>query len=123
MLSYGMLFVPLLAIGNYISQKNSIERQREVLTVDASEFDHSSVTPVEAVANPYAPPRTNASVGPSVGSQFRLLVGWISAGLSALFGIGAVGSLVTADFGPAFCGLLFSIVLGSIARTWIRKAA
>jgi len=29
MLSYGLLFVPLLAIGNYVSQKRSIEKQEQ----------------------------------------------------------------------------------------------
>lgn len=37
MLSYGLLFVPLLAIGNYFAQKRSIEKQERELATHSDE--------------------------------------------------------------------------------------
>lgn len=119
LLTYGILFIPPLALWNYFAQRRSISSQEAGHTLAATVAPAASD---DMAQDPYASPQTAAAVGGPTRSLFHTAIGWICAALCLLFAITTVACLVDADFEAASGGLFATVILGLTARTWIGKA-
>lgn len=117
LVTYGALFIPPLAILNYFAQRRSIARQLAAGGVPTS-VAQSADTPFNRLADPADAPLNEATGSPSF---FHRLVGWIAAGLCAVFGVGVVVMLATGEFDAAMGGVLATALLGWVARDWLGK--
>jgi hypothetical protein len=115
LVSPGALFIPLLAILNYLAQRRSIAAQEAVGGLSALNIKR----PNGAAVNAPHPESIVISESPSL---FRRFVGWIAAGLCITFGISATVCLVTGKFDAAIGVAVLAALLGRVAREWLGKA-
>ena len=103
----GVVFVLPLAVLNYLGQRRSVCEQEASGSFPASE----TTSPVDAPDH-----ETDESA-----SAFHRVVGWIAAGLCAVFAVSVVACLFTGEFEGAVGGAIASVVLGATARSWLVK--
>jgi hypothetical protein len=114
LLTWGVVFIPPLAILNYFQQRRSIALQGAaggILALANRPGDAPSTAPAVAALP------IDESVNSS--SSFRRFVGWIATGLCAVFAVSTVVCLATGKFEAAIGGVLVTALLGWVARDWL----
>jgi len=117
LVTYGVLFIPPLAILNYFQQRRSIALQEAAGGISAlanQPGNAQSATPGDAALP------IDETVNSS--SPFRRFVGWIATGLCAMFAVSTVVCLVTGKFEAVLGGGLVTALLGWVARDWLWAA-
>jgi hypothetical protein len=106
MISHGMVFVPLLAISNYIAQRSSIARQ-EATAAFARHRDEAARAVVQELVRSRRP------------SFVRRPFGWIAAALCILFAASTIAFLAMREIEAGIGGALLTLLLGWVARDWL----
>ncbi len=119
--SYGAIFIPLLALGNYFAQLHAISKQETaialapLLLVSANKDD---------LRNPYAPPLVYEQPAPpsnAAASIFHLALGTVCALLCLMFVVSTVVGVVRLDFEATLgCGFATAL-LGWTAWSYLEK--
>lgn len=104
MLSAGLVFIPVLSLISYAGQLKSLRAQANGTTA-ASAFP-SQTTPL---------PDEQPAV-----SLFHRVVGWVAGGLAVLSGVAIVVLLVQGEFEGAAGGVIVALLLGGVAKDWLR---
>jgi hypothetical protein len=104
LLVHGGVFVPPVAISNYIAQRRSISKQE-------TEAAFAPTLSIDAVTKVLAKSR-----GPSL---VRRLFGWIMLVLCVLFGVTALFALASRAYDAFFGGAVLALLLAWTARDWL----
>lgn len=118
--SYGALFIPPIAILNYVAQRKLIATG-EATTLAAKDEDQTGGAPTHARAaqNPYDSPRTQTDSKVSDRPLLHFAIGWACAGLCGVFLIAVAIGLVNGEYGSAVGGLVIAALFGWLARNWL----
>jgi hypothetical protein len=108
MTSHGMVFVPLLAISNYMAQRSSISRQEASVAFARDDREATEVVVQELVRG-------------SRPSLLRRVFGWLAAALCILFAVSTIALLVTWQIEASIGGALLTGLFGWVAHDWLAK--
>jgi len=124
----GAIFVPPLSIMHYIGQRRSITRQHLEGGIPADynsdqTLDSPPATEPVKDDNPYAATQalTDSIRSAPRRSTFHQILGWTCAGLCAVFGVVAFTQAVQGKFDGAAGGVLFAVLLGWLARDFVKN--
>ena len=109
MTSHGMIFVPLLAISNYIAQRSSISKQEATVAFARDHHEATSATIQELVRV-------------SRPSLVRRVFGWLGGALCLLFAVSTIIFLATGQVEASIGAALLTVLFGWVARDWLDKA-
>jgi len=107
LVTYGVLFIPPVAILSYLAQRRSIADQEAnggMTTVDTKVS--TDLMGHEVTQSP---------------SLFYRVVGWLTASLCVIFAISAIVCLVAAEFKDATGGAALAALFGWTSRDWLCK--
>lgn len=117
LVTYGVLFIPPVAVVSYFAQRRSITAQEAAGGARVSDEADAAIEHASASES------SRNEEGVSSPSLFHRAVGWIAAVLCGVFAINAVVCLVQAEFGVAAGSTAFAVLLGWVARDWLSKGS
>jgi hypothetical protein len=103
--AHGGILVPPLAVGNYIAQRRSITRQERAAALAPAGSTAAAMEVLKGCDRP---------------SLFRRVIAWLMLCLCVLFAISGVYFLATRRFDAGLGGGFLALLLGWLARSWLR---
>jgi len=104
LLTFGILFIPPMAIYNYIAQRRWIARQEKEGLFNTPEPTPATVMPADDTKRP---------------SAILRFAGWFCAILAVMCGISSIVNLVMGEFEAAVGGAIGAVILIWVASGWI----
>ena len=122
--TYGALFIPPLAIANYIAQRRSITDQEAdvaLALMDHQTIDAGSAPLPASDGNPYASPKARIGFNKASPPLYRRIIGWTCAGFCVLFTATTIRFLWARELEGVIGGLFVSALFAWVAWDWIRE--